>query len=262
LESLRRLQGEGILPASSSEVVQLEQTYLDNETKIADLKTRLQQLEGQSKQLATDLAALNQGNFESTTARQNQIREVTTRITLGEIQLEKNSKIVSDYSGRVVEVLATAGKVVSAGERIATIEVSAADSDVVAIAYFPIGDGKKIKPGMAVQVTPDTVERQRYGGIVGIVSTVSALPVTRESSTVVLGNPEVVQGLMPNGPYIEVACLLQRDSSTASGYKWSSSSGPPLQMSAGLTGTVRATVEERAPITYVFPFLRSLSGVQ
>jgi HlyD family secretion protein len=262
LDSLRRLQREGILPASSSEVVQLEQTYLDNETKIADLKTRLQQLEGQSKQLAADLAALNQGNFESTTARQNQIREVATRITLGEIQLEKNSKIVSDYSGRVVEVLATAGKVVSAGERIATIEVSAADSDVVAIAYFPIGDGKKIKPGMAVQVTPDTVERQRYGGIVGIVSTVSALPVTRESSTVVLGNPDVVEGLMPNGPYIEVACLLQRDSTTTSGYKWSSSSGPPSQISAGLTGTVRATVEERAPITYVFPFLRSLSGVQ
>jgi HlyD family secretion protein len=262
LDSLRRLQGEGILPTSSGEVVQLEQSYLDNQTKIADLKTRLQQLEGQSKQLDTDLAALNQENLEATTARQNQIREVATRITLSEIQLEKNTRIQSDYSGRVVEVLATAGKVVAAGERIATIEVNAAESDVVAIAYFPIGDGKKIKPGMTVQITPDTVERQRYGGILGVVSSVSALPVTRESSTVVLGNPDVVQDLMPNGPYIEVACILQRDPSTTSGYKWSSSAGPPVKMSAGLTGTVRATVEERAPITYVFPFLRSLSGVQ
>src|SRR5207253_268917 len=82
LDSLRRLQAAGLMEASSAEVLQLEQTYLDNQTKIADLKTRLQQLEGQSSQLDSDLAALNQGNFESTTARQNQIREVTARIKL------------------------------------------------------------------------------------------------------------------------------------------------------------------------------------
>ena len=77
----------------------------------------------------------------------------------------------------------------------------------------------------------------------------------------VVGNAEVVQGLMTGGAYIAVTAQMQRDPSTVSGYAWSSSTGPPLAMSAGLTATVRTTVEERAPITYILPFLRSVSGI-
>jgi HlyD family secretion protein len=260
-DSLVKLREKGLLAAVSTEMVQAEQAYLDNAEKIIDLRTRLLQIGPQEKKLETDRSALNREDLDSATARSNQIRDVQARIAVSEIELAKNTNIISEHSGRIIEVLATAGKVLEHGDRVATIAVDVSPDNVVVIAYFSVGDGKKIKPGMSVQVTPDTVERQRYGGIVGTVSAVSDLPVTREATAMVLGSAELAQGLMPNGPYIEVTCILKRDPSTLSGYQWSSSKGPDLTMSPGLTATLRATVEERAPITYVLPFLRSLSGI-
>jgi HlyD family secretion protein len=114
---------------------------------------------------------------------------------------------------------------------------------------------------MRLQVTPDTVQRERYGGILGTVSSVSPVAVTKEGAASTLGNAEVVQNLMPEGGYIEVRAKLEPDLSTASGYRWSSSRGPDVKVSAGLTHSTRVTIEGRAPVTYLLPVLRELSGV-
>ena len=74
-----------------------------------------------------------------------------------------------------------------------------------------------------------------------------------------VGNPEVVKQLMgEGGGKIEAISQMQLDSKTTSGYKWSSSAGPQLEISSGTTTTVRVTVEERKPITFVLPILREL----
>ena len=52
--------------------------------------------------------------------------------------------------------------------------------------YFAVADGKKIRPGMKVLITPDTVKRARYGGIVGKITEVSPFPVTSETATSVV----------------------------------------------------------------------------
>ncbi len=114
---------------------------------------------------------------------------------------------------------------------------------------------------MRIQVTPDTVERERFGGIDGTVTSVSPIPVTREGAIGTIGNAEVVQNLMPDGVYIEVRARLERDAATASGYKWSSSKGPDIRITSGLTHSARVTIEGRAPVTYLLPILREASGV-
>ncbi len=63
------------------------------------------------------------------------------------------------------------------------------------------------------------------------------------------------------GGKIEAIAQLQLNSETFSGYKWSSSQGPELAISPGTTTTVRVTVEERSPITFVLPILREWSGI-
>jgi HlyD family secretion protein len=124
-----------------------------------------------------------------------------------------------------------------------------------------VRDGKRIHPGMRVQVTPDTAERQRYGAILGTVSSVSPAPVTKAGATGTIGNAEVVQNLMPEGGYIEVRAQLEADPSTPSRYRWSSSRGPDMKVTAGLTHSTRVTIERRAPVTYLLPILRDGSGV-
>ncbi len=86
---------------------------------------------------------------------------------------------------------------------------------------------------------------------------------TREAAASIVGNPEVVTGLMgeKQEAVIQVFADLQPDSTTFSGYKWSSSDGPQLKISSGTTTSVRVKVEERSPITFVLPILRDVSGI-
>jgi len=105
------------------------------------------------------------------------------------------------------------------------------------------------------------VQRERFGGIRGTVTSVSAIPVTTEGAASTLGNAELVRSLMPDGVFIEVQTRLETDARTPSGYLWTSSRGPDTRITPGLTLSSRVTLEGRAPITYLLPILRETSGI-
>jgi HlyD family secretion protein len=48
---------------------------------------------------------------------------------------------------------------------------------------------------------------------------------------------------------------------TNSGYKWSSSGGPDLKLSAGTTVQVQVRVGEVVPISYIIPIFKSITGI-
>jgi HlyD family secretion protein len=261
LDGLHALQEQGLISGVSADLLQAEQSVLENETKSADLKARLKQIEGQLKQIDSIEAESTSADVESSTLRQNQIQDLQSRISVAELQLHRSGEIRSEYSGRVIELMATVGQVVETGARLATIALDETQQSLVSISYLPVGDGKKIEPGMRIQVTPDNVERQQYGGVTGVVESVSDLPVTRDAAVLVVGNPAILDLLIPSGPFIQVTSRLDTDRATFTGYKWSSSEGPRMRLSSGLTTSNRITIEQRAPITFIFPFLRSLSGI-
>ena len=234
--------------------VQAEKSYRDNLSQIADFKTQLKELDSKEKSQAEQ-------NFQSLINRQNQIQEVKRNIAQLELQLKNNSQIISDYTGRVLELTVTPGQILSPGTRIGSIQAQKPSAKLVAVTFFPVSDGKKIQKGMKLQITPTTVKRERFGGIVGTVTNISAFPVTKEGASSLVGNSEVVESLISSGPQIQVFAELQPDTSTKSGYQWSSSKGPQLAMSPGTTTSVHVTVEEQAPITFVFPILRTWSGI-
>jgi HlyD family secretion protein len=67
--------------------------------------------------------------------------------------------------------------------------------------------------------------------------------------------------MLADGGWIEVSVELERDASTPTGYAWTASRGPDAILSPGTTAQARATVVQRAPITYVLPILREHVGL-
>lgn len=260
-ESERNLVKEHLVGFAAQEVADAESKVRDNEANIQDYTLRLGQIDGQLKQIETRAATLSKQILDESLARRNEIDQVRRSIELDEFQVREQGRVRSEYTGRVAEVMAATGEVMPAGGRLLTLEIEDPGDALISISYFPVRDGKKIQPGMQIQVTPDTVERERFGGIVGQVTSVSPIPVTKEGATSTIGNAEVVQSLMPEGGYIEVRARLQTDSSTPSGYHWSSSRGPEMKITSGLTHSTRVTIEGRAPVTYFLPILREASGV-
>lgn len=260
-ENRARLENLGLLPRFSDERLQAEQAYLDTQNTIAALQAELKQLDSKRTQLATQGKRQALETLEVTTARKNQLQELQSRIALLEVQLARESAIHSPYTGRVLELTVQVGQVLHSGLRLASMAVEDASSPLVGVGYFPIQAGKKIHPGMTIQVAPDTVARQRFGSLLGTVTAVSAFPVSKDGVASVVGNTEVAIALTGQGPVIEVTAELVRDPTTVSGYKWSSSTGPALPMTAGTTTSGRVVLERRAPITYLLPILREASGL-
>ncbi|MHC5861749.1 NHLP bacteriocin system secretion protein [Nostoc sp.] len=282
MEIRKQFKKEGAI--SGDEALTAEQEYLQNLEKIADIQNQLKELDvkttqtekdyrenlsaisdlqAQLKELDSKQASVAQQDLESATTRKKEIQEVKREIGQLAVQLGDNSQIISQYSGRILEITLTPGQVVSAGTRLATIEAEDPKSKLVGVTYFPVSEGKKIKPGMKIQITPQTVKREQFGGIVANVTNISRFPITKEAAASEVGNAEVVEGLVSEQKdgLIQIFSDLEIDSSTPSGYKWSSSTGPKLSVSSGTTTVARVKIEERAPITFVLPILRSVSGI-
>ena len=278
-EGYQTLREEGLV--SDEAVLNVRQNYIDNQVQIADLGLQVNQSElselqadekyQQQMELVADLefqlrgleiraAEIDQSRLESDSDTQLELQDVRGSIARYEEELRTSSRIVSEYSGRILEVTAAVGQIVSAGQRLGSMEAEDPDGKLVAVAYFEIADGKKIVPGMNVRVSPVTVERERYGNMVGTVASVSPFPVTTEAITNVVGNAEIAQTLAAGGIKIEVFCDLEVDTNSPTGYRWTSGAGPDTDVSAGTTGSVRATIEYLRPISLVIPIMRRWSG--
>lgn len=280
LDNRQRLLQEGAVPADT--VLQAQQDFLNSQSKINQIESQLKQLDvqeadaqrqylqnlNQVKDLQAQIRALDSKIINQTeqdltnqTNRKKEIQETQRTIAQLELQLKDKSQIVSSYNGRILELSAIAGQTLEPGTRLGTIEAQDSSNKLMSVAFFPVSEGKKIQKGMQLQITPSTVKRERFGGIVGTVTSVSAFPITQEGAASVVGGAEVLQGLLAQGPQLQVFAELQPDTSTTSGFRWSSSKGPQMPITSGTTTSVRVTVEQQAPITFVFPILRSWSGV-
>lgn len=167
---------------------------------------------------------------------------------------DKSDQVICERPGRIIEITTKVGQMVERGDRLGSIETEDQPIRLAGLVYFPVTDGGKIKPKMEIQLAPDTVKREQYGGILGTVSSVSTLPATKERAAALIGNAEDVERLLGEGPKLEVVAELKPDSSTSSGYQWSSSTGPQFKITPGTPITAGVTVDKRAPITYIFPF--------
>lgn len=128
-------------------------------------------------------------------------------------------------------------------------------NQLISVSYFPIGQGKQIQPGDRILIVPETINIQEFGGLEATVTEVSPMAVTQAAALQrANGNQELAQ-LIYTPASIEVIAQLIPDPATATGYQWSMSQGPKTKLSSEIPTTSQVLLQEKAPITYVFPFL-------
>jgi HlyD family secretion protein len=184
---------------------------------------------------------------------------VENKLQLLKSRLEHDSKVVSQYQGYVVEVLAELGNVIQPGTPIVSLEEPTERLEV--IVYIPSSRGHKVEPGMRLEITPDTVKREEYGFIVGTVALAGNFPASEDAMLRLLPNKTLVKDLAKQGPSNELSGELEQDAEAPSGYRWSSGKGPPLTIHSGTLCVCSVRVREQAPITLVIPALRKFFGI-
>ena len=229
--------------------------------QINESEVNLESLKIQYEELNNGLMAIRQRQTESDFGRDLEVADTQRMVSSLERQVTEQREIRSEHDGRIVELSASEGQVISKGFRVGTIDTTTDGAELEAVVYFRLDDGKKIQPGMRIRLNPATVQRERFGSLIAEVTEVSPYPVTTSGAATVVGNVSVAANLTRGNHQIEVFARLLKDEDTHSGYQWDRSGGPDLEITSGTVGSALVDIRTRPPITFVIPILRGWDGV-
>lgn len=258
LRNLDWLSRRQVVAPLAQEVVAAEQGLTSTSVSLDDvlIKEKAALAAFQQVKLTLETEALQ---------RRFRIAELRRQIGVTEARLAFEGRIVAPRAGSVLDLQVIEGQTVATGQRLGTIGDPDADNSrrrpLKAVAFFLPADARRLPLGLPLELVPQWNQRSRFGGLVGRVERVSTLPATPEDIATATGNPQLAEELVRQGPVMRVEIGLLRDRHTSDGYHWTISSGSSVfPVREGLTITGHAYVEWRAPITYLLPGLRSLTG--
>ena len=164
------------------------------------------------------------------------------------------SNIYSDYDGIVDEVMVEQGNIISAGSPICSVRLTQDRNELMGVLYIPVDKGKRVEPGMTIQLAPNGVDTSQSGSLLGVVRSVSQYPISSEGVNKGLGNSQLAQFILKQsgGAVVEVIFDLVKDSSSESGYLWTSIVGVHKPVTPGSYCTGSIVIDRQAPIEKVF----------
>ncbi len=198
------------------------------------------------------------------------VTEARRKVTALDERLDWMSTVRSPFDGRVVEAKANVGQVVQPGTAILTVErtpnrtlAGAVDGNAplvpIVVAYVRAADGKKLSPGMPVEISPSTTRREEHGFLRGRVTDVGEVPASSDGMMRTLQNDRLVQTFVAElGTPFAVTVALATDSATPAQPVWSSSRTTPPPLASGTLADVRITVRTTPLLALAFPALAGL----
>lgn len=200
------------------------------------------------------------------------IRDAETKRALLREQFERESKVVSPYAGKVVDLMLTPHAPIEKGTPAALLRPETDETPPMeAIVFVPAGQGKKIRVGDAVEVSLDTTRREEHGFIWGSVRSISEIPATERAMMAELKHKALVASFLEQQQDrvlldIHVALRERRLPSprgaTVNHLVWSSTSGAAQRVSTGTLCSASIVVERRPLVALALPWLRHMTGMQ
>jgi hypothetical protein len=162
-------------------------------------------------------------------------------------------QLTSPVGGTVMTADYRPGVVVPAGTPLVTVERDPADGPPLsAMVLVAAASAAAVRPGMAVDLTVDSVPARSFGLLRGRVLDVSDYPVTKAGLEAMVYDQATVAGMLSHGPMLLVDVELVADPATVSGYTWSSPAGPPYPLTFQASVTADIHLGSRRPIDFVF----------
>jgi HlyD family secretion protein len=199
--------------------------------------------------------------FEKVTNIRLNLIQRYNELSVLEEQREETRHIRAETSGRVISIMGTIGKYIAKGSPLVNL-VPKSEEETVFVLFEPL-EGKRIREGMEAYAAPTYIDKYRYGSILGKVKEINMYPANQSAVLSVILEQSWLKQLGFNGNAMLMAKVqLDHDKMTYSGFKWTSSEGPPHHITPGSFLRVMVNVKEQAPITLVIPLLRRWLGVE
>lgn len=186
------------------------------------------------------------------------IEQARGKVELLETQLSESTRVFSPIKGRVISLEAMEESIIQAGMTILNVEPF--EPSLTVFMTVSAMKGKRVVEGMTAEITPSTVKREEYGYVLGTVRDISEFPITADSLMRLFNNRSFVEEAIRQGPLTSINVTPDKDSSTRSGFKWSSKKGAKILVTVGTLCTGEIVVKLQSPISLVIPKLKEWIG--
>ena len=176
--------------------------------------------------------------------------------------LQEGHEIKAETDGTVFSTLVSNGSTVTIDTEVARINETEEDGKLHAVFFMQIGNGKKIKEGMKVNIYPTTLPKEEYGHMTGTVTAVADFVTSYSDLQARVGDLMLTEAFAGSGPVVEVICEIDTDENTASGFAWTSKKGETAELSGGTMLGGGLVIEEVAPISMLIPKLKEKFNAQ
>ncbi|MBT2406466.1 MULTISPECIES: HlyD family efflux transporter periplasmic adaptor subunit [unclassified Streptomyces] len=193
------------------------------------------------------------GQVTAVSAKEGQL--LTPGAPLLQVRTERGDQTVRVVAGgRVTTLVAKMGSVLTTGADVATVErVQSPDDPLVAMLYVPGGSGAAIPVGASVDLSVQSAPRQQFGVLRGRVKAVGRAPQTPGQISGFLGDSRLAAQYSKQGNPVAVLVQLEHSSTTKSGYRWSSTDGPPYAVDSTTPVTAAVHLAAQRPIDWLLP---------
>ena len=253
----REQEMKGMFERQLASQDELERASLERQTAEDDLSRQQADLQ----QTIAASAAENQALERQRASLNQAVVEAQAEADKREADLDASMSVIARQDGVVGEINALRGDWISSGQRVALITPHGKLNDnntleLSALLYVPLEKGKRLHAGMAAQLEVSSLIRGTSGKVRAVVSSVSEVAVSEETLSVRLNNDAWTEQILQDGVPFELVLNLLPDSSETSGYEWTTTPGPDIQLAPGTFVTGQIVQQRRSLLSLVLPELR------
>lgn len=161
--------------------------------------------------------------------------------------------VVAAEAGQLLTLRATVGQVIPAGGTVAVAARAGGPGDrQVVVLFAPVSEAFRVTEGARVDVAVDSAPSGAFGVVTGRVVSVEQTSDDPGQLAAFLATEDAPPGAVAGARVNRVTVELER-ADTPSGYRWSTTTGPPTEIESG-TGVI-GTVHESPvrPISWLLP---------
>lgn len=185
------MDSAGVVNVSHISDGKIKQIYVHSGSKIkkGDLIARMEQpVQDADTRMSQYNIALSQSDRDAMSRASEHDAKKTQELV--------NEYIYSDYDGIVDEIMVETGSIINVGTPICSIRRTQNRDELTGVLYIPVEQGKRVEPGMSIQLSPNGVDTSQSGWLLGVVRSVSQYPISTTAMNKVLGNEQLVQYIL------------------------------------------------------------------
>lgn len=189
---------------------------------------------------------------------QNIYIKVGAQVQKGDVlmTLSNGTQVVAPHVGKVFQMETSKGEQVKVGQVLFWFERPIYPKDLLVYAFIPVQAGERVEKGMRTTIDLGSVDTQKYGQLVGQVTEVVSYAVSKDSDRLKsIPSEKLREDLTKGATAMLVIIQPKLAPENASGLAWTFGEGPPNKLDPGSLGTVRITIENKRPISYLIPVL-------